>query len=55
MRVRDMRIDGQSWYQWARGMFSRENCGECRRGVRGHQPAMVMGQWFAICKNGGSK
>jgi hypothetical protein len=45
-----MKISGLTWYQWARELFSFENCNECRKGVRGHEPATFMGQWFALCK-----
>ena len=48
-------LNGQTWYQWARELFEFANCGECGRGVRGHLPAIVMGNWFALCKPEPSK
>ena len=45
------KINGQTWYQRARQMFEFENCAECGRGVRGHLPAIVLGNWFAFCKS----
>jgi ssDNA-binding Zn-finger/Zn-ribbon topoisomerase 1 len=44
-------IDGETWYQWARRLFEYQNCPECEKGVRGHVPRIVMGHWFALCKN----
>ena len=48
--VVERNADGQTWYQWARELFYWENCAECGKGVRGHLPAGVMGNWFALCK-----
>lgn len=31
--------DGQTWYQWASELFRFENCHECGKGVKGHEPA----------------
>jgi len=45
-----MKISGETWYQWACRMFEFENCEECGKGVRGHRPAVVLGNWFALCK-----
>lgn len=45
-----MKINGETWYQWARRHFEFENCSECGKGVRGHMPAIVLGNWFALCK-----
>lgn len=44
------KINGQTWYQWARQMFEFENCSECGKGVRGHLPSALLGNWFAFCK-----
>lgn len=44
------RIDGMTWYQWARQLFEFENCAECGKGLRAHAPAIVLGNWFAFCK-----
>lgn len=48
---KSQKIDGETWYQWARRLFECENCAECGKGVRGHEPRIVMGKWFAMCKN----
>lgn len=45
-----MKINGETWYQWARRNFEFENCSECGKGVRGHLAAVVLGNWFALCK-----
>lgn len=44
------RIHGETWHQWARRQFEFENCSECGKGVRNHLPAIVLGNWFAVCK-----
>jgi hypothetical protein len=48
--MRPMKLHGQTWYQWASDLFRYENCAECHKGVRGHEPAILMGNWFAHCK-----
>ena len=45
-----IKIDGETWYQWAQRMFEFENCAECGKGVRGHLPCVLLGHWFARCK-----
>ncbi len=48
-----VRLNGQTWYQWARELFEYEYCGECGKGVRGHLSAITpLGTWFAFCKEG---
>lgn len=47
-----VKIKGETWTQWARRLFEFENCAECGRGVRGHLPAVVLGNWFALCREG---
>ena len=49
--MKPQKIDGETWYQWARRLFECENCAECGKGVRGHEPRIVMGKWFAMCKS----
>lgn len=46
-----IKIDGLTWYQWARMYFEFENCCECGKGVKGHKPSMLFGKWLAICKS----
>lgn len=48
--MRTAKINGQTWYQWARQTFEFENCHECGKGVRGHLPSVFLGNWFAFCK-----
>jgi len=48
--MKPQKIDGETFYQWARRLFECENCRECGKGVRGHVPRIVMGKWFALCK-----
>ena len=40
---------GLTWYQWAKMQFEFMNCEECKLGVKAHSPAIVLGNWFALC------
>lgn len=42
-------IKGETWQQWAERAFEFEDCEECGHGIEGHRPAVVMGNWFAVC------
>jgi hypothetical protein len=46
-----VKINGETFYQWARRLFEFEYCAECGKGVRNHLPAVFMGNWFAMCKS----
>ena len=45
-----IRIDGQTWWQWATELFEFEYCAECGKGIRSHEPRIFVGHWFAKCK-----
>lgn len=44
------RINGETWQEWAERRFEFEYCAECHGDVKDHLPAIVLGNWFAVCK-----
>ena len=43
------RINGQTFEEWAASQFEFEYCEECGGDPQHHTPAIVMGNWFAVC------
>lgn len=46
----DHTINGETFQQWATRTFEFENCEECGQDEKGHDAAIVMGNWFARCR-----
>lgn len=44
-------LNGQTFEEWATGLFEFEVCADCGGDVVDHEPWIVMGNWFAHCKN----
>jgi hypothetical protein len=47
----ELRLDGDTWQEFAELLFEDEYCAECGGDVEDHEPWVVMGHWFAHCKN----
>ncbi|HKZ20338.1 MAG TPA: hypothetical protein VJQ57_09525 [Acidimicrobiia bacterium] len=42
---------GQTFEEWAVETFEYELCEECHGDPEDHEPWVIMGNWFAHCKN----
>jgi hypothetical protein len=45
----DIRIDGETFKEWAEHLFEYELCEECGGDAADHEPLIVLGHWFAKC------
>ena len=47
-------VDGLTAKEWAEQLFEFEYCNECGGDVEDHNYVLLMGHWFAVCKNEGN-
>lgn len=46
----DVKIDGQTFEEFANELFEYEYCADCGGDVEDHEGWIVLGHWFAHCK-----
>jgi len=46
----DYQIRGQTFKQWATELFEYEYCDECGEDEDAHDASVVLGNWFAMCR-----
>lgn len=47
----EVKIDGETWDEFAERLFESELCSECHGDVDDHEPVIFNGHWFARCLN----
>ena len=45
-----MKLHNQTFKQFCDELFECENCNECGKGTKNHEPNILLGNWFARCK-----
>ncbi len=43
-------INSESFEQWVKKLFECEYCAECGGDWYDHDPRIIFGNWFALCK-----
>ena len=48
--MEEIKIDGQTFDEWATELFRYELCAECGKDAEDHEARVILGNWFARCK-----
>ena len=43
-------VNGMTYREWADDLFLFDDCDLCRKGTTGHTAVLILGHWFAACK-----